>query len=62
MYLLGPAREADRRVVTVLLALVTRAWLSCSHLNQLYPAEAPSLTSLLGSGSFRVLHPPSSSP
>lgn len=62
VYLLGPTREAGRRVVTMLLALVTRAWLSCSHLNQLYPTEAPSLTFLLGSGSLRVPHPPSWSP
>ncbi|KAM9725347.1 uncharacterized protein ACBT57_017312 [Dama dama] len=36
VYLLSPAGEAGRRVVTVLLALVTQAWLSCSHPNQLY--------------------------
>ena len=36
VYLLSPAREAGRRVVTVLLALVTQAWLSCSHPHQLY--------------------------
>lgn len=36
VYLVGPAGETGRRVVTVLLALVTQAWLSCSHPNQLY--------------------------